>query len=121
MRYTINHPTPKIYIERHAENVSSSNTKYSSRNQEMDPESDFGWDHFGKNIIGRGIFHSHAPLKHFEYCVECSVHFLFIFLFKSCGISLKKCFYNTECYHLGDHGPSDPLGSALGRNNYEFR
>ena len=58
----------------------------------MDPEFGFGWAHLRNKIVGGGIFHSHALLKLLEPYVEYSIHFLFIFLPYSCGMSLKKIF-----------------------------
>ena len=44
-----------------------------------------------EKILWGGEFFIATPVSlHLDCCVECSVHFLFIFLSSLCGISLKK-------------------------------
>ena len=68
---------------------------------------------------GGEVFHGHALLKRFKCCVECSVHFLFIFLSSPFGMSLRTNFSDVKYYRLGGHGPWPPLGSPLALSSGE--
>ena len=58
----------------------------------------------------RGSFHNHSLLILLEFYVECSIHFLFIFLSNSSGMSLNTNFVQ---YEILPSGAMPPLGSAL--------
>ena len=71
-----------------------------------------------RNFAGGELFLSHTLLKLFECCVEWSIHFLFIFLSNSCGMSLNTNFGDMKYYSVGvGHGPPAlTLGSTFGVN-----
>ena len=84
----------------------------------MDPEFCIGCGHFGKKLW-RNISHINALLKHLECCVECSIHFIFIFLSNLCDICLNTNFCDTIYYRLGAMAyrpflnPRLPAGSPI--------